>query len=249
MLLLLQNISFTFPGKNHLLNNVSLTFEENKIYALMGANGSGKTTLFNLLTGFIEPQSGEIIFRNENITHRAPYKINSKGIGRTFQDLRLITKLSVKENILLAMQNNPSDSWLNALLPENFHRKSNEELEKRANKIIAQFFLSDVKNSLAAEISYGQQKLLTLACCMANGAEILLLDEPVAGINPEYRNKVAQLLKQLRKERKTVLLIEHNTDFISEVADHLFFLNEGKMYSYENLEKLKTDPLVMEAYI
>ena len=94
----------------------------------MGGNGAGKTTLFNLITGFIKPQSGEILFGGKNLTHQQPYTINRQGIGRTFQDLRLITKLTVKENIILAMQHNPTDNWLNAMLPEHFPRNTQEGL-------------------------------------------------------------------------------------------------------------------------
>jgi len=249
MILQLKNITFTFPGKNHLLNNVSFSLEEQKIYALMGSNGAGKTTLFNLISGFIKPQSGEIFFSEKNLTHQQPYKINRQGIGRTFQDLRLITKLSVKENIVLAMQQNPTDNWLNAMLPENFHHKTNAALEKNADEIVEQFFLSDVKNSLAAEISYGQQKLLSLACCVANGATLLLLDEAVAGIQPDYRNKIAMLIKQLKAEGKTILLIEHNTDFIADIADKIFFLHDGEISTFDNMETLRKDKQVMEAYI
>ena len=249
MILQLQNITFTFPGKNHLLDNVSLSLEEKKIYALMGSNGAGKTTLFNLITGFIKPQSGEIIFRSEKITSLSSFRINRKGLGRTFQDLRLITKLTVKENIILAMQDNSNDNWLNAMLPENFHRNTNQKLDKKADEIIEQFFLNDVKNSFGAEISYGQQKLLTLACCVANGASLLLLDEAVAGIQPEYRKKITLLIKQLKEQGKTILLIEHNTDFISDVADKIFFLHEGIISTFETVETLKKDKQVMEAYI
>ena len=215
----------------------------------MGSNGAGKTTLFNLISGFIKPKSGAILFSEKNLTHQQPYKINRLGIGRTFQDLRLITKLSLKENIVLSMQQNPTDNWLNAMLPENFHRNTNTALEKKANEIIEQFFLSDVKNSLAAEISYGQQKLLSLACCVANGARLLLLDEAVAGIQPEYRNKISMLIKQLKEQGKTILLIEHNTDFIADVADKIFFLHDGEISIFDNMETLKKDNQVMEAYL
>ncbi|MBL0083888.1 MAG: ATP-binding cassette domain-containing protein [Saprospiraceae bacterium] len=245
----LKNITFTFPGKNHLLNNISLSLEQGKIYALMGSNGAGKTTLFNLISGFIKPQCGDIFFGEKNITLLQPYKINRQGIGRTFQDLRLITKLSVKENIVLAMQQNPTDNWLNAMLPEIFHRNTNAAQEKEANGIVEQFFLGDVKNSLAAEISYGQQKLLSLACCVANGATLLLLDEAVAGIQPEYLIKIAVLIKQLKEQGKTILLIEHNTDFIADVADKIFFLHDGEISTFDKMETLRKDKQVMEAYI
>ncbi len=249
MTLQLKHITFSFSPEKQILKDLSLSLEEKKIYALMGSNGAGKTTLFNLISGFIKPRSGEIFFSEKNLTHEQPYKINRQGIGRTFQDLRLITKLSVKENIVLAMQHNPTDNWLNAMLPENFHRNTNAAQEKKANEIVEQFFLSDVQHSLAAEISYGQKKLLSLACCVANGATQLLLDEAVAGIQPEYRNKIAMLIKQLKEQGKTILLIEHNTDFIADVADKIFFLHDGEISIFDNMETLRKDKQVMEAYI
>ena len=248
MILELKNITHSFSPEKQILKGLTLSLEKGKIYALMGSNGAGKTTLFNLITGFIKPQSGEIFFGEKNITHMQPYKTNLLGISRTFQDLRIITKLSVKENIILSMKENPTDNVLNALLPQSIHRNANKMLEQKADEIIQQFFLGEVQNSLAAEVSYGQQKLLTLACCVANGASLLLLDEPVAGIQPEYRNKIATLIKQLKEQGKTILLIEHNTDFITDVADQIFFLHEGKISNFDNIQTLKADPLVMEAY-
>lgn len=248
MILQLENITHIFSPEKQILKDLSLSLEKGKIYALMGSNGAGKTTLFNLITGFIKPQSGEIFFGEKNLTHLQPYKTNLLGISRTFQDLRIITKLSVKENIILSMKENPTDSLMNALLPPSFYRNTNQALEKKADEIIEQFFLGEMQNSLAAEISYGQQKLLTLACCVANDASLLLLDEPVAGIQPEYRNKIATLIKQLKGQGKTILLIEHNTDFIADVADQIIFLHEGKISNFANIQTLKANPLVMEAY-
>lgn len=249
MILQLANINFGFTPEKQIIKNLSLSLEKQKIYAFIGSNGAGKTTLFNLITGFIRPQSGQILFYDKNLTNMQPYQINRQGVGRTFQDLRLINKLSVKKNIILAMKYNPSDKWFNALLPACFHRISNRNINQKADEIIEQFFLNDVKDTLADEISYGQQKLLTLACCVANGASLLLIDEPVAGIQPEYRNKVAMLLKQIKDQEKTIFLIEHNTDFISDIADKIFFLHEGEISDFENMEALRADKQVMEAYI
>lgn len=248
-MLKIKHLTFGFSPEKQILKDLSLALEEKRIYALMGSNGAGKTTLFNIISGFIRPQSGDIFFGENKITHQQPFKINRRGIGRTFQDMRLITKLSVKENIILAMNGDPTDKWYNAFL--NFKRNSvwNIAKQRKAEKIINQFFLTDVKNSLASEISYGQQKLLSLACCMSNGAKLLIIDEAVAGIQPEYRNKIAILLKQLKDQGITILLIEHNTDFIADVADQIFFLHDGVISAFEDIEALRNDKQVMEAYI
>lgn len=249
MIIELKHLTFGFVPEKQILKDLFFSLEGQKIYALMGGNGAGKTTLFNLITGFIKPQSGEILFGGKNLAHQQPYIINRQGIGRTFQDLRLITKLTVKENIILAMQHNPTDNWINAMLPERFYRNSNKLLAQQADDIIEEYYLNDVKNSLAGEISYGQQKLLTLACCVANGAKLLLLDEAVAGIQPEYRNKIAKLIRTLRELGKTILLIEHNTDFIADVADTIFFLHEGTLSTFETMDALREDKQVIASYL
>ena len=230
------------------MKNVSLTLNEKKIYALMGANGSGKTTLFNLITGFHKIQLGEIFFNGQKITDLPPYIINRIGIGRTFQDLRLISKLSVKENVLLAMQQNPTDSWIRALLPSWIYNQKLKQLENTADKIISDYFLKEVEHSLANEISFGQQKLLNLACGVANGAELLLLDEPIAGISPELRAKMIVLIKNLKQKGKTILMIEHNTDFIAETADCFLFLTDGHLFEYNNFVELKNSKIAANAY-
>ena len=249
MILELQHLTFGFIPEKQILRDLSLSLEEQKIYALMGSNGAGKTTLFNLITGFIKPQNGEILFGGKNLAHQQPDTINRQGIGRTFQDLRIITKLTIKENIILAMQHNPTDNWYHAILPEQFYRSTNKPLAQRADAIVEEYHLGDVKNFLASDVSYGQQKLLTLACCVANGAKLLLLDEAVAGIQPEFRKKIAKLIRTLREQGKTILLIEHNTDFIADVADTIFFLHEGTLTTFESMDALREDKQVMEAYI
>jgi branched-chain amino acid transport system ATP-binding protein len=260
--LTLNSVSFSFPGRAHLLDDVSLKLGASAIYALMGANGAGKTTLFNILTGFIRPDSGKILWGAtpawgsasslpplEDITHLPPYKINRKGIGRTFQDLRTITKLTVKENVVLAMHDNPTDNWLKALLPHATFKEYLDALSKKADELIQEYFLDQVNDSLAGEISYGQQKLLTLACCVANGAKLLLLDEPVAGINLEYQRRMIGLLQSLREQGKTILMIEHNTEFIQELEAPVYFLAGGRIATFPNVELMRQDTQVMEAYM
>lgn len=249
MLLQLKNLTFTFAGRNHLLNNISLNLEPGKIYALMGTNGSGKTTLFNIISGFIKAHSGNIVFNDSDITDKKPYRINQLGICRTFQDLRLITKLTVKENVVLAMRNNPTDKWLNSLVPAKVFKNKLAEMDSLADKILNSYFLMGVTDSFAGEISFGQQKLLTLACCAANGADLFLLDEPAAGINPEYMKIIGSLLKQLKEAGKTILFIEHSSDFIADTADRIFFLNEGNLSEYNTINEMSNDAYVKEAYL
>lgn len=249
MILELKNITHGFSASKKILDNVSLELEKGKIYALMGANGSGKTTLFNIITGFIKLQSGDIFLKSIRINGLLPHKINRLGIGRTFQDLRLISKLPVKENVILAINGNPTQAWYKAALPKSFYKSGLDSLDERAEEIIANCFLQDVKFSLAGEISYGQQKLLNLACCIANNAELLLLDEPVAGINPKYQEQILDLLKQLRTQEKTILLIEHNTEFLQQIADRFFFLKNGGLKVYDTFVHLREDKEVLDAYL
>jgi ABC-type branched-subunit amino acid transport system ATPase component len=249
MTLQIKNITHAFGVSKKILDDVSFELEKNRIYALMGANGSGKTTLFNIITGFIKPQSGNAFFNSNRIDGLPPHKINRLGIGRTFQDLRLISKLTVKENVLLAMNNNPTQAWHKAVLPKRIYRSEIRALDEQAEEIIKTCFLQDVTFRLAGEISYGQQKLLNLACCIANNAEMLLLDEPIAGINPNYHERVLDLLKRLRNQGKTVFLIEHNTEFLQQIAGRFFFLATGKLRAYDTYTQLKNDKEVLGAYL
>lgn len=245
----LEHITFGFAKGKPLLKDLSMSLEHVKIYVLMGGNGSGKTTLFNLITGFYKTNQGSVTFNNNDVKNLPPHKINQLGIGRTFQDLRLISKLTVKENIILSMKGNPTGNWVKALLPPSYYRKEISALNEKAGLLIKEYFLSNIQDSLAGEISYGQQKLLNLACCVANEAELLLLDEPLAGINPEYRNRISSLLKKLKENGKTIFMIEHHTESIEQLADSIFFLSNGNIKEYNSYNQLKTDPQVLEAYL
>lgn len=248
MIITLQNINFCFSPEKQLFKNLSFGLEQGKIYALMGVNGSGKTTLFNLMTGFHKPISGTIIFQKNNMIKLPPYKINRLGIGRTFQDLRVISNLTVKENILLAMLDNPTDNWVNALLPSRLFKKASKALENRAERIITSYFLEDIQQSMAQEISFGQQKLLNLACCVANGAKLILLDEPVAGISPQYQEQVSSRIQKLKQQGTTIFMIEHNTHFIAKIADRFLFLSNGILSEFVSFKQLQNSPQAADVY-
>ena len=236
-------------GENQILKDITFEMEQGKVYVLMGTNGSGKTTLFNILTGFLKPEKGNVLFNNESILNKEPHQINKKGISRTFQDLRLIEELTVKENILLSFKNQEGEKWWKALLPSSNYKKQQIENIHRTDEILRETFISDVKHQKAGEISYGQQKLLTFACCIANNAELFLLDEPAAGINPIFREKLISVINKLKEKGKAFIIIEHNADFITEIADKILFLNSGKIKEYESYSEMRQDEQVKEAFV
>jgi ABC-type branched-subunit amino acid transport system ATPase component len=240
IVLVVNNLKKSFGAKD-VLDGFSYSFEEKKIYALMGANGSGKTTLFNLISGFLKVDSGEILFKNRPINNLLPYQIANFGICRTFQDMRLIPSLSVQENIILAFKNKPSEKLLNAFVP----RESKVYVEKAKN-ILTKTHLYNVKGSKAKDISYGQQKLLNLAVAMANDFDLLLLDEPVAGVQPKYREDILELIKSFEK---TVIVIEHNPEFIEALTKNILFLDGGKIIASGDYKTIKANKQVQKAYL
>ena len=209
----LKNIHKSF-GDVHVLNGVNLRLEKGYVFTLKGGNGSGKTTLINIISGFLKPDTGSVALNGKAISRFLPYRVNRLGIGRTFQDLRLATQMTVYENILLALEKKK-------------FAYPNKAMQERADEILETVSLTEKSNDLAGEISYGQQKLLTIGCCIANDAGLLLIDEPVAGIDKDNRLKIIQLVKQLKQKGKTILQIEHHPDYISETSDHVLQMEKG----------------------
>lgn len=244
----LINIHKSF-GDRKVLDGVNFKLERGKIYTLMGANGTGKTTLVNIISGFLKADKGEIILKKKNINGLSIIEINSLGVTRTFQNQRLIEKLIVKDNILLAFKKNKGENFLYSFLSNRMLKKYLLYFNNLAEVILKEVFLSDLALCKAGEISYGQQKLLSLGCCIANDAELLLLDEPVAGINTMYKEKIIFLIKEMKKKGKTILLIDHNIDFIEAVSDRIFFLNEGTIQYFNNYQNFKNNSIVQEAYL
>lgn len=247
-ILRLENITKSF-GENHILNGINLSFEKDRIYTLVGGNGTGKTTLFNLITGFIRPDSGKIIYDSKEIQNCNPFSINNCGITRTFQDLRIINQLTVKENILLSFKNNPGEKIWNALLPASYFKNQYSDFDRKADLILEKVHLKEVESNLAGEISYGQQKLLTIGCCLANDAKMLLLDEPVAGIDNDNYNRIFDLIVQLKNEGRTIVQIEHNHDLVESLSDEIWFLNSGKVFTFDSYKSFINDPMVKETYL
>ncbi len=242
-----RDLSKSFGGIRA-VDKVSLRIEEKKITSIIGPNGAGKTTLFNLMTGFLLPDQGQVLFRGEAITGLFPYQIARRGIARTFQDLRLIRQVTVLENVLLAGKNQKGEKLFHALF-WNGIRGEEKKLREAARAILAFVGLTEHAGELAGALSYGEQKLLTLACCLAMEPDLLLLDEPVSGIHPEILEKILALFQELVKQGKTVVFIEHDIEAVRKVSDTVVVMDEGKVIATGKPETVLQDPAIVEAYL
>jgi len=231
------------------LDDFSLEIPQNSITGIIGPNGAGKTTLFNVITGFLPLDSGKIIYNGKNLSRMPSYKIARAGIARTFQQLRLITRMTVLDNILLSFQNQAGEYLKNTFLFPGRVKKQERKNREKANELLAFMGIEEKAGDLVEDLSYGQQKMISLACCLASGADLLLLDEPVAGINPSMIEKILMVIKKLPEAGKTFVIIEHNIEAVMRVCDRVIFMDEGKKIAEGDPESVRHDPAVIEAYL
>jgi len=230
------------------LNNISLTLPKHGLVAVIGPNGAGKTTLIDVLTGFTKPDAGHCFFGETEMTYLHSCQIARLGITRTFQNLRLILQLSVLDNVLLACPNQRGESLINAIIPIGIKTEENRNREK-AMSLLCIVGLHDKAQNLASELSFGQQKLLTLVCCLATGARILFLDEPVAGIHPEMVSRVLALLCQLRHQGKLVVFVEHDVVAVKQVAEYVIVMDHGEVIANGTPSEVLERSEILEAYL
>ncbi len=232
----------------HALDGVEFEFPSAGVVAIIGPNGAGKTTLLNVLTGFVRPDAGRFFLGDEEVTQLSPHEIARRGVARTFQDLRLITLVPVLENTMLARPGQKGEWLFHALFRFGLAREEarNREAARQWLRFVG---LEDQAHEPAGELSFGQQKLLTLACCLATEARILLLDEPVSGVHPDMIAKILDLLRQLRDARKLVVFVEHDIAAVREVADHVIVMDEGKIVAQGSPQEVLVRPEIIEAYV
>jgi ABC-type branched-subunit amino acid transport system ATPase component len=247
-MLRLDNVSKNFGGLPA-LTDVSFTVPKGQLTALIGPNGAGKSTLINCITGVLEPSGGSICFQGTDIAGLEAYKISRSGISRTFQNLKIFPRLSVLENVLTGLTCEGGRSMLMAMLRLPYLRHRERRLKLRAMAALDRYRLNDKADWPAGILAYGDKKRVELARATVGNPQLLLLDEPVAGLNAEETAAVGEQLKQLRSGGHTMLLVEHDMNLVMEIADQVVVLDSGRCIAVGTPDEVRANPLVLEAYL
>jgi len=243
-----QNVSKSF-GSLRAVDNVSVSIEEKALTILIGPNGSGKTTLINTIAGLYRADEGKILFGGKDITKMPPHKIYRLGIARTFQIPNLFWKLSVLENVLVAARNNPGEGFLRSMVKRSWIKAEKQETED-AYRTLDVVGLYDVWDHPAESLSGGQMKLLELGRALAGGAKLILLDEPISGVNPRLAHEIFAKLVSLRTDLGiTFFIIEHRLDVALKYIDTVVAMAFGKVLAEGKPEVVMADPRLIEAYL
>ena len=247
-MLQLKEVSKKFGGLPA-LSEVSFEVPRSGLTALIGPNGAGKSTLINGISGVDSPSEGSILFKGEEISGLKAHEISRLGVSRTFQNLRLFPRMSVLENVLTGLTCEGGGSMVAAMLrlPKLRHRE--RQLKLRAMEALDRFQLSEKASWPAGVLAYGDKKRVELARATVGRPELLLLDEPVAGLNSEETASVGEQLKLLRSRGHTILLVEHDMDLVMEIADQVVVLDSGQCIATGTPEEVRRNPVVLEAYL
>jgi len=217
-------------GKVPALDHCSFDIERGSITGLIGPNGAGKTTLFNLITGVLQPDTGHVYFNGEDITGKKPHEIARKGVGRTYQIIRVFPGMTLLENLIVVGKGRESS------------------VIERAMELLDLVKLVDKKDDYASELSFGQQKLLSLAQVLMLDAELILLDEPAAGINPTLQNELMTLIHQLNSQGKTFMIVEHDMNIVMGHCGHAIALNYGQKIAEGTCKEIQDNETLLEHY-
>ncbi len=242
------NISKSFGGIKA-VNDCSLEIEENSITGLIGPNGAGKSTLFDLITGFYKADRGEIYFKKGRISGLEPHLIALKGVVRTFQIPRPLPKMTVLENMLLSPKKQQGENIFGVLLRPSFVKEQEGKNLEKALNLLKFMNLFELKDEYAGNLSTGQMKLLELARALMVDPELLLLDEPVAGVHPVLAKELLDHIRELKKKGKTFFVVEHNMEVMMELCEHIFVMHNGKVISSGSPEEIRNDERVLDAYL
>ena len=246
-ILLADNIKKNFGGVVA-VDVDHIEIQRGSITALIGPNGAGKTTLFNLLTGFDTPDTGEWRFDGRSMEKIVAHKTAAMGMVRTFQLTKSLTKMSVIENMKLGATHQVGEKWWNALMPFRW-KKQEQIIEQRADALLKRFKLDHMRNEYAGTLSGGQRKLLEMARALMTNPRLVMLDEPMAGVNPALKQSLLEHIRGLRDDGMTVLFVEHDMDMVNDVSDWVIVMAEGRVIAEGTPAQISANPAVVEAYL
>ena len=247
-LISVNNLKKSFGGLKA-VDVQELSFKEGELTSIIGPNGAGKTTFFDLISGFQNADSGNIFLKDKNISNAQPYKIARMGMVRTFQLTKVFDRMTVMENLLFSGSNIKNDSFLRSFIKLNSQKLYENNLREKANEIMNDLNIGHMANSYARELSGGQKKLLELARSIINEPEILLLDEPLAGVNPKLAEDILSLITKLSDSGITILMVEHNIEAVMKISERIVVLAEGSLIADGIPNEIRTDSNVIEAYL
>ena len=247
-LISVNNLKKSFGGLKA-VDVQDLSFKEGELTSIIGPNGAGKTTFFDLISGFQDADSGSIFLKDKDISNAQPYKIARMGMVRTFQLTKVFDRMTVMENLLFSGSNIKNDSFLRSFIKLNSQKLYENNLREKANEIMNDLNIGHMANSYARELSGGQKKLLELARSIINEPEILLLDEPLAGVNPKLAEDILSLIAKLSDSGITIIMVEHNIEAVMKISERIVVLAEGSLIADGIPNEIRTDSNVIEAYL
>ncbi len=241
-------LSVNFGGLKA-VDRVDMRVRRGEIHGVIGPNGAGKTTFFNMLTGFVEPVSGTILFKGRDITHLPPHKKAELGMCRSFQNIKLFRTMSVLENVKVGFHHKLRTKLWDAVLRTPAYRADEREVTEKGMELLKLVKLADFADHQAANLAYGTQRRLEIARALASDPEILLLDEPAAGMNPSETTELTEFIREISRSGRTIVVIEHDMRLIMNLCDIITVLNQGVKICDGNAQDVRNNPDVIQAYL
>lgn len=247
-LLSIRNVSKHFGGL-HVLQDVNFEVPAGTIYGLIGPNGAGKTTVFNLVTGLLQPNTGSITFQGEDLVGLPSHRITHRGIARTFQNIRIFKEMDLLENVMVGLHDHLEYGTFGMLFNTPGYRAAEKKARERALELLTWVGLDHKADMLADNLSYGDQRKLEFARALATEPKLLLLDEPVAGMNPSEKTILMEEIRNIRQRGYGVFMIEHDMRFVMGLCDRIAVLNFGRIIAEGTPDEIRNNPEVIEAYL
>ncbi|AXX87199.1 ABC transporter ATP-binding protein [Malaciobacter marinus] len=244
----IENVSKLFFGLVA-IDDLTIKVKPGQIYGIIGPNGAGKTTLFNCVTGIYKPEKGTIKYKGEDITGMPAHKIAQKGVLRTFQNIRLFKEMSVAENIMAGCHTKSKQKWYHSIIHTPFYKKDNDKSWKKVEELMDFFNLTKFAMIPTGDLSYGNQRKVEMARALAAEPELLILDEPAAGLNENETIELTNIILKIKEMGLGIMMIEHDMDMVMKLTDYITVINFGKEISQGEPDFVQDDPRVIEAYI